>query len=222
MRGFEKDSFERGLRMAGLGIGPLDFALFEIDDAEERARALEDRLQPKLAAIGAQCLPGLVRVAGKELFAHAGKVARRKGSPPEELFIAFCDSAKGYRGLPFLAVMMTVQHLHARVGVRGESPRRAGMQRALEREAQNLAKKGKPFRKLRQFVGWNHEDLPELAPAHSTAFWLELGEELAPGRSGLDVGIAWSREEARSLALGDLLGVFRDLSPLYKVLANAA
>ncbi len=218
---FAKRTFERGFRMAGLGLGPLDFALFEIDDPDERAHALEDRLQPKLATVGTQCLPGLGRVAGKELFAHPGKLARRKGSAPQELLVAFCDSAKGYRGLPFLAVVVTVQHLHARVGVRGESPRRFAMQKALEREAQNLAKKGKPFRKLRQFIGWNHEDLPELAPAHSAAFWLELGEELLPGREGLDVGIAWSREEARSLALGDLLGVFRDLSPLYKVLANA-
>jgi hypothetical protein len=118
-------------------------------------------------------------------------------------------------------VAITRLHLHARVGVRGESPRRAAMRRALEREAGNLARKGKPFRKLRQFNGWNHEELPEVAPAHSPAFWLELAEDLAPGRPGLDVGIAWTREEARSLSLGDLLGVFRDLSPLYKVLANA-
>jgi hypothetical protein len=95
------------------------------------------------------------------------------------------------------------------------------MQRALAREAPNLARKGKPFRKLRQFMEWNYEELPELAPAHSPAFWIELGEELAPGRAGLDVGIAWTREEARSIALGDLLGVFRDLAPLYKLLANA-
>lgn len=208
--------------MAGLGLGPLDFALFDIDDPDERSQALEDQLQPKLVGIGSQCLPGLGRVAGKELFAHAGKVARRKGSAPEELFVAFCDSAKGYRGVPFLGVVVTRQHLHARVGVRGESPRRGAMQKALEREAQNLAKKGKPFRKLRQFKGWNHEELPELAPAHSAAFWLEVSEDLTPGREGLDLGIAWTREEARSLALGDLLGVFRDLSPLYKVLANAA
>jgi hypothetical protein len=207
--------------MAGLGFGPPDFALFEIDDPNDRVIALEDRLQPKLVSIGAQCLPGLGRVAGKELFVHAGKVAHRKGNAPEEVLVAFCENAKGFRGLPFLAVVVTRQHLHARVGVRGESSRRAAMQKALERDAQNLAKKGKPFRKLRQFSGWNHEDLPELAPAHSTAFWLELGEDLAPGHDGLDVGIAWTCEEARSLALGDLLGVFRDLSPLYKVLANA-
>jgi uncharacterized protein YktB (UPF0637 family) len=208
--------------MAGLGLGPPDFALFEIDDPDERAAALETMLEPKLALIGAQCQPGLARVAAKELFVHPGRVARRKGQAPQELLVAFCDSPKGYRGVPYLAVVMTRQHLHARVGVRGESPRRAGMQRAMEREAPNLAKKGKPFRKLRQFRDWNFEELPELAPASSTAFWAELGEELAPGRPGLDVGIAWSREEARSLSLGDLLGVFRDLSPLYKILANAA
>ncbi len=207
--------------MAGLGIGPPDFALFEIFDPDERAATLETALQPKLLTIGSQCVSGLSRVAGEELFAHPGKLARRRGAAPEEMLVAFAASAKGYRGLPFLGVVITREHLHARVGVRGESPRRPAMQQALAHEAQNLAKKGKPFRKLRQFIDWNHEELPEVAPAHSAAFWEELGDELAPGRPGLDVGIAWSREEARSLSLGDLLGVFRDLSPLYKVLANA-
>jgi Protein of unknown function (DUF1054) len=207
--------------MAGLGLGPTDFALYEIDDPEERAAALEGKLQPKLLTIGGQCLSGLGRVAGKLLHVHPGKLPRRKGVAPEEMLVAFSETAKGYRGLPFLAVVVTRDHLHARVGVRGDSARREGMRRALEREAANLARKGKPFRKLRQFAGWNFEELPEFAPAHSTAFWLELAEAVGPGGDGVDVGIAWSREEARSIALGDLLGVFRDLSPLYKVLANA-
>ncbi len=206
--------------MAGLGIGPPDFALFEIEDPDDRAVALETVLQPKLVTLGEQCRSGLARVAGKDLFAHPGRIAHRKGAAPEELLVAFCESPKGYRGLPYLAVAITHLHLHARVGVRGESARRAAMQKAIEREAGNLAKKGKPFRKLRHFLEWSHEELPELAPAHSPAFWLELGEDLAPGRPGVDVGIAWTCEEARSLSLGDLLGVFRDLSPLYKVLAN--
>jgi len=214
-------SDRRSVRMAGLGLGPPDFALFEIEDPDDRTAALESTLQPKLALLGDQCRPGLARVAGTDLFVHTGKVPRRKGQAPEEMLVAFSDSPKGYRGVPYLAVVTTRLHLHARVGVRGESPRRATMQRALDRDAANLAKKGKPFRKLRHFRDWNFEELPELAPAHSTAFWAEVGEELAPGGPGLDVGISWSSEEARSLALGDLLGVFRDLSPLYKLLANA-
>ena len=117
---------------------------------------------------------------------------------------------------------VTRAHLHARIGVRGESPRRAAMAEALRREAANLARKGKPFRKLRQFAGWDYEELPELAPAHSAAFWVELAEGLAVGGPGLDVGVAFGAEEARSLALGDLLGVFRDLAPLFKVLCAAS
>jgi len=155
--------------MAGLGLGPSDFVLFEIADPDERAAALEETLQPKLMRIGEGCIAGLARVAGAELFAHPGRLPRRRGAAPEEVLVAFSESAKGYRGLPFLAVVATREHLHARVGVRGESPRRAAMQAALGREAGNLARKGKPFRKLRAFQRWNHEELPELAPAHSPA-----------------------------------------------------
>jgi len=207
--------------MAGLGLGPGDFELFEIDDPDSRAAALDGTLQPKLQIIGDLCLPGLARVAGRSLVLHEARAARRRGQAQEEVMVAFCDTLKGWRGVPYLAVALTRRHLHARVGVKGESPRRTAMHEALSREAGNLARKGKPFRKLRQFDGWNFEELPELAPAHSTAFWEELAEAVAPGGAGLDVGVAFKAEEARSLALGDLLGVFRDLSPLYKVLSNA-
>ena len=208
--------------MAGLGLGPGDFDLFEIDDPDHRAAALDAALQPKLRTIGELVLPGLARVAGRALVTHDARTPRRRGQPQEEVMVAFCDTPKGWRGVPYLGVAMTRGHLHARVGVKGESPRRVAMREALAREAGNLARKGKPFRKLRQFDGWNFEELPELAPAHSPAFWEELAEALAPGGSGLDVGIAFLSEEARSLSLGDLLGVFRDLAPLYKVLGNAA
>ena len=207
--------------MACLGFGPADFELFEIDDPSDRAAAIDAVLQPKLRRIAADCLPGLTRIAGRPLHAHDGKAARRKGQPPQEALVVFCDSARGYRGVPFLAVVLTRDHLHARVGIRGGSPKRAAMHGALAREAGNLSRKGKPFRKLRAYSDWNYEELPELAPAHSVAFWQELSDAIAPGRADLDVGVALTREEARSLSLGDLLGVFRDLAPLYKLLANA-
>jgi Protein of unknown function (DUF1054) len=208
--------------MAGLGLGPEDFRLFEIVDPEARADALDATLQPKLRAIGDLCLPGLARVAGRELHLHDARPARRKGQAPQEALVAFADTPKSWRGVPYLAVTLTREHLHARVGVKGDSPRRVVMRAALLREAPNLARKGKPFRKLRHFDGWDFEELPEFAPAHSAAFWQELAEALAPGGVGLDVGIAFAAEEARSLSMGDLLGVFRDLSPLYKVLGNAS
>jgi uncharacterized protein YktB (UPF0637 family) len=211
--------------MAGIGIGPEDFAVFEIDDPEERALALEHQVRPKLLALGQQIAAGLSRVAGKDLHPHGARPFRRRGAPPGELLVAFSESPKGFRGLPFLALAVSRDQLHARVGVRGDCGRTAAMRRAIEREAQNLSRKGKPFRKLRQYLDWDQEQLPEVAPAHSAAFWQEVAEELAPaarGRlPGVDLGVAWSREEARSLAVGDVLGAFRDLAPLYKLLANA-
>ncbi len=208
--------------MAGLGLGPADFELFEIDDPERRAAALEATLLPKLRAIAAQSAGGLSRLSGRPLHAHLARPAARRGQPPREALVAFCDSPRGWRGVPYLGVAVTRAHLHARVGVRGESARWGAMLDALRREAGNLARKGKPFRKLRQFAGWDHEELPELAPAHTPAFWAELAEGLLAGGPGLDVGVAFGAEEARSLALGDLLGVFRDLAPLYKVLSAAS
>ena len=208
--------------MAGLGLGPADFELFGIDDPDDRAAALDATLQPRLHAVATACLPGLSRVTGRPLHVHDVKLPRKRGQAPQEALVVLSDSPKGWRGLAHLAVVVTREHLHARVGVKGESPRRAAMREALAREAANLAKKGKPFRKLRVFDGWNYEDLPELAPAHSQAFWLEVAEAVGPGGEGLDAGIVFTAAEARNLSMGDLLGVFRDLSPLYKVLGNAS
>jgi hypothetical protein len=211
--------------MAGIGFGPGDFAIFEIDDAAERAEEIDVRLQPKLLAVAAQLSAGLTRVAGREQLPQGLRAARRRGKAPEEALVAFADTPRELRGVPFLALGITREQLHARVVVRGASERSPAMRRAVERESPNLARRGKPFRKLRHYTGWTGGDLPEIAPAGSAAFWQEVAEELAPppgGRgAGTDVGVAWSREEARSLAVGDVLGAFRDLAPLYKLLVNA-
>jgi len=211
--------------MAGIGIGPDDFDIFAIDDPDERCRMVELRLQPKLLALGRELAGGLSRVVGRELHAQYAKLSHRRGAAPDEAFIAFAENAKTLRGIPYLALAVTRAQLHARVAVRGECERAGDMRRAVEREAGSLARKGKPFRKLRHYLGWNYEELPEVAPATSAAFWQEVAEELAPGKparaSGADLGIAWSREEARSLSVGDVLGAFRDIAPLYKLLVNA-
>ncbi len=210
--------------MAGLGIGPEQFALFRIPDPDERAEALEAVVAPALVRIGGELVAGLSRVAGTPLLVHPGKLARRRGGAPEETFVAFCCGEKGYRAEPYLSLAVTRAQLHARVAVRAAADRDGAIRRALEREAPNLARKGKPFRKLRSYAAWDFQELPEIAPAQSAAFWIELAADLGPernGGAGIDVGVAWSAEEARSVAVGDVLGAFRDLAPLYKLLVHA-
>jgi hypothetical protein len=217
--------FSAGVCMAGIGFGPVDFAIFEIDGPEVRAAEIEARLQPKLLVVAGQLAAGLSRVAGRGLQAQGLRPARRRGAGPEEALVAFADTPRELRGIPFLALGITREQLHARVAVRGSSERSPIMRRAVERESANLARRGKPFRRLRHYTGWNGGDLPEIAPAGSAAFWLEVAEEISPPAgpraAGVDLGVAWSREEARSLAVGDVLGAFRDLAPLYKLLVNA-
>jgi hypothetical protein len=211
--------------MAGIGIGPDEFAVFEIEDPGERARAVDGRLAPRLLVLGALLQGGLSRVVGRAVTPRLGTAARRRGGGPGEAWVAFAEGQAAPRGVPYLALSVTGHGLHARVAVRGGSDRVAAMRRALSREAGNLCRRGKPFRRLRTYAGWDHEHLPEIAPASSAAFWLELSEGLAgtgPRHPPLaDVGIAWQREEARSLAIGDVLGAFRDLAPVWKLLANA-
>jgi hypothetical protein len=207
--------------MAGLGIGPDEFALFRTLDPEERSRALESRLAPVLARVGDELVAGLARVAGMPLAKQEPRVQRRKGEAPEEVFVAFAPVDRGYPKSPFLALAATRAHLHARVAARAIADRDGVLRRAVEREAPNLARKGKPFRRLRDYAVWEYEELPEIAPAHSAAFWAEVAQELAPERAGVDLGIAWPAEEARSLAVGDVLGAFRDLGAVFKLLANA-
>lgn len=205
--------------MAGLGIGPEEFEVFDIEDPKERSGALDARLAPRLRTLGTGLAGGLSRVAGTPLHPHVGKVQRRKGLPPGEVFVAFCQSEKGYKSLPHLLLAVTATDLHARVAARSGADRAGVLQRALAREAGNLARKGKPFRRLRSYEDWDHGDLPEIAPAHSAAFWSEQAEALATG--GIDLGVAWPAAEARSLSVGDVLGAFRDLAPLFKLLVNA-
>jgi hypothetical protein len=209
--------------MAGLGIGPDEFALFRIADPDERADALDATLAPALVRVGEGLVAGLSRVAGAPLLVHPGKPPRRKGTAPGEVFVAFCGSDKGYQKVPYLALAASRAHLHARVAARAAADRDGVLRGALDREAQNLARKGKPFRKLRSYAGWDGEELPDIAPAHSPALWEELASALADrgGAGVFDVGIAWAAEEARSLAVGDLLGTFRDLASLYKLLSSA-
>jgi hypothetical protein len=213
--------------MAGLGIGPDDFAIFAIGDPDDRARAIDAVLVPKLGRVAAALADGISRIVAATLQIHAVPPQRRRDLAPGDAVVVFAACSPGsldrpWTRLPFVAFGASRAHLHARVGARVAADPDGALRRALAREAPNLARKGKPFRKLRPFMSWDGEDLPEVGAAHSAAFWQELAAELAPSGAGVDVGIAWSAEEARSLAVGDVLGAYRDLAPIYKLLATAA
>ena len=182
--------------MAGLGLGPTDFALFEIDDPDERAAALEASLQPKLAAIwAASAVSGLVRVAGQGA-PRPPRPARRaaRGPPREEVLVAFCESDEGLprprlpRGGDDRAATSTPASACAASRRGAPAMQRAARARGREPRAQGEAlPQAPPVPRT-----GTTRSCPSWRPAHSAAFWLELAADLAPGAPGLDVGIAWS------------------------------
>ena len=211
-------------RMAGIGIGPPEFAVLEIEDPALREQEVTRRLAPRLELVAAPLAAGLSRVMGRDVLPLVGTVARRRGRGIGEAYVAFAENPRSLRGAPHLLLVVSRDHLHARVAVRGASERVPAMQAAVVREAGNLARRGKPFRRLRAYAGWDFDNLPEVAPASSAAFWMEVADGLleSPRRPPhADLGIAWPRDEARNLAIGDVLGAFRDIAPLFKLLANA-
>jgi hypothetical protein len=210
--------------MAGIGIGPDEFDVLGIEDPAERAEACARRLEPRLRLLGTPLAAGLSRVVGRDVSPLVGTSLRKRGGGIGEVFVAFAENPAATRGAPCLALAVSPGHLHARISVRGDSRRVPAMSAAVAREAANLARRGKPFRRLRAYTGWDFDHLPEIAPAASVAFWTEVADGLAgsPRRPPLaDLGVAWPREEARVLAIGDVLGAFRDLAPVFKLLANA-
>ncbi len=210
--------------MAGIGIGPEEFAALGIEDPEARAAACARLLEPRLRLLSGHLASGVSRVMGRDVEPLVGTAVRRRGGGIGEAFVSLLESARATKGTPLLLLAVSQEHLHARVTVRGDSRRVAAMSAAVAREAPNLARRGKPFRRLRSFAGWDFEHLPEVVPAGSAAFWVEVAADLGgtPGRPPLlDLGTSWPREEARNLAFGDVLGAFRDLAPLFKLLANA-
>ena len=104
--------------MAGLGIGPDDFALFAIGDPDDRSAALEATVAPKLHRIGQPLAGGLSRVAGAELHVQPVRLPRRRGTAPGEVLVAFCPPERTWLKSPHLCLAVSRAHLHARVAVR--------------------------------------------------------------------------------------------------------
>jgi hypothetical protein len=70
--------------MAGLGLGPPEFALFEIDDPDERADSLERVARPGRQRLGVE--------------RHAGKGVPKEIDPGIGLRAEHCAEQSGQRG----------------------------------------------------------------------------------------------------------------------------
>ncbi|WCK53118.1 DUF1054 domain-containing protein [Aneurinibacillus sp. Ricciae_BoGa-3] len=130
--------------MTFTGFTEEDFNVFTVPGLEARMEALKSTVRPKLEAIGAHFAPILSAETGDEMFYHVAKHARRTVHPPQDTWVAWAGSKRGYKMLPHFQVGLWETHLFIWFAIIYESP-------AKQHFAGNLA------------IHWNRlkEDVPQ-------------------------------------------------------------
>lgn len=107
------------------GFNEADFNVFQIDGLDERMAALKTFIRPKLEYLGTHFSGELSVLAGKEMFPHVAKHARRTVNPPNDTWVAFADNKRGYKKHPHFQIGLWGTHLFIWYAVIDESPNKA-------------------------------------------------------------------------------------------------
>lgn len=123
------------------GFAPADFEVFAIDGLEPRMSALIERVRPKLNALGDELSPVLSKLTGETMFPHVAKHARRTINPPNDTWVAYAPSKRGYKMLPHFQIGLWQSHVFIQFAVIYEcEAKEAFAERAL-RELDSIRKK---------------------------------------------------------------------------------
>ncbi|WP_172250029.1 YktB family protein [Saccharibacillus deserti] len=126
------------------GFHEKDFSVFEIEGLEPRMNALIENVRPKLDELGRGIAPFLSAKCGEEMYPHVAKHARRTVHPPNDTWVAWATSKRGYKALPHFQVGMFADYLFIVMAVIYESPNKTILARSLhthERQVLDLVPK---------------------------------------------------------------------------------
>lgn len=181
-----------------------------LDGFAPRMEAIKSTLRPKLTAVAEALCPAVSELAGRAMYVHVAKHARRTVNAPAETWAAFAHAPRGYKKLPHFALAVSKHGVHARLVLKDEAVEaRARLVKALPRKqkalADALAKAG-----VRGYAGWDHDTLPDVWSA-DTAGLVEAARVAGLKTGVFDVGVyvgAWKGPEP-------VLEAFRALQPLF-------
>jgi len=121
------------------GFTQADFDVFLIPGLAPRMEALIARVRPKLEQLGDLLAPVLSVLYGEEIYAHVAKHARRTVHPPDDTWVAFASSKRGYKSLPHFQIGLWSTHVFIQFAVIYESPEhKAKLAEALRRNRMQL------------------------------------------------------------------------------------
>ena len=92
------------------GLPAAAFDVFQVAGFDARMAALRREASPRLTALGQELLPALSRRWGMPAYAHVARHLRRRVNPPEDTWVAWSRSARGYKA-----------EVHFEVGLSGTS-----------------------------------------------------------------------------------------------------
>ncbi|WP_100404617.1 YktB family protein [Bacillus solitudinis] len=206
------------------GFTQKDFDVFTIEGLDARMNALKEQIQPKFEAIAEQVVPTLSSLTGDEMFTHVAKHARRKVNPPNDTWVAFSSSKRGYKMLPHFQVGLFETHLFVWFAMIYEAPTKAQFAEKLLEDVEKWGKKIPP-----NYV-WSIDHMkPDAIPQKESTpdKLLSMFERLRDVKKAeLLCGIHIDRHDPL-VADGEQLikkieDVFRQVLPLYQLAQQAA
>jgi uncharacterized protein YktB (UPF0637 family) len=206
------------------GFEAADFAVFAIPDFFERMSAIRMRIRPKLLQLGDDLAPVLSRAVGHDIYPHVASHARRRVNPPDDTWVAFSRSARGYKRFAHFAVGLSLQGVYVRYQVKPEGEDdKPGLLRFLREQgpgALALAETA-PVYWYRDDHGQSPTPVADLGPEQ----FARLLREVAVKSHGFTVGIALDAADpvVRSAALvSRATNALLHLVPLYQGTLAAA
>lgn len=97
--------------MSFKGFTQQDFNAFQIEGLDSRMEAIQDRIQPKFAAISEDLKSDLEILAGNEMYLHIARHARRTKNPPVDTWMAFSHNKRGYKMHPHFQIGLFDDHV---------------------------------------------------------------------------------------------------------------
>ncbi|MDN4523573.1 YktB family protein [Fictibacillus fluitans] len=122
------------------GFNENDFSVFAIDGLEVRMEKLIERVRPKLEELGKHFALELSSSTGEEMFYHVAKHARRTVNPPNDTWVAFSSSNRGYKMLPHFQIGLFETHIFIWFAVIYESPVKKEFAALLKKELKTVSK----------------------------------------------------------------------------------
>lgn len=103
------------------GFSKSDFDIFLIPEFHDRMSQLRTQVRPKLAMLGDDLAPRLHDIAGHTMYPHTASHARRRVNPPDDTWVAFSRSDRGYKRYAHFEVGICLDGVFVRFSIKPES-----------------------------------------------------------------------------------------------------